>query len=262
MENCLVTNLKGTVDNNSLKRFNRVRVTLYFPNDKFTYLTRKGRNSGGIAGEKISGNLFEDTERTTPITKELPITTGDYGGHTLYNGDRFGNPNHDISVIDLVQDNIWIFGTTVADILNPVANIGYVWYSVDWEALCYSSAIIVNVSTISFEGQNNDVNIEDFFVKQFRRLKYSGITVFEDATAQAFFPCVINGRSSIVEVQKRLLFNKQPFFNKQLFMSTDIYNDRFTLYDTASNFNSSTGYNISNPVASYNNSTDEWTYNS
>jgi hypothetical protein len=263
MENCLVTKLKGTVDNNSLKRFNRVRVTLAYPGQTFPYFPMKGSNNGGIAGEKISGNLFADSERTIPITKELPIPKINYYISYIYNGDQQYNPNHNVSVIDLVQDNIWVFCSrlTADDILGIGGRI-FVWYSVDWKALCNSSAAIVDVTTMYLEESQDDINIEDFFIKQFRRIKDLGATSYEDATAKAWFPCVINSQDSVIGSQKRILFNKQPFFNKRLFMSTDINNDRFTLYDTGSDFSSSTGYNISNPVASYNNSTDEWTYNS
>lgn len=262
MEKCLVTKLKGTVDNNSLKRFNRVRVTLSYPGQVFYYCLLKGSNDGGIAGEKISGILFANSVRTIPITKELPAI-GNYTLNSIYNGDQPDNPNHITSIIDLVQDNIWAFcsNTQESDILGANTK-SYVWYSVDWESLCYSSAAIISVSTMYLGESQNDVNIEDFFVKRFRRIKSNGDTTYEDATAKAFFPCVINSQSDVIASQKRILFNKQQFLNKRLFMSTDINNDRFTLYDTGSNYVDGVGYNISNPVASYNNSTDEWTYNS
>ena len=92
----------------------------------------------------------------------------------------------------------------------------------------------------------------------YRYLKDTNITIFDNVTEDQYFPRITQYQPTALDTQSKLTFHGQQFYNKTLFLNTDYANDICNVYDTSTAITAA--YDISNMIATFNNTTGEWTY--
>lgn len=245
---CLVTKLKGVVNNNNLPYFGYYTVTYLETGKDIRFTPSKDSTSGSI--KVVDGDVYADNEFTVPVT-DIPTT--------MWIPAQYYKKDGEIVKIVFRHTDMGVFGDQ-----NSIFRGSFVSNSavpkVYKSELIQSNLFAFNLYMTVFADE--DKSIEPLLIGIFHALIRRGTMNYErsNIATKQFWPTISNRRTSALSWAP-MTFNGNPFCNMFLCMATDIANNTFYLYNNGSvKSNTNIVLDENSLVASYNDTTGEWTY--
>lgn len=251
---CLVTTLKGKVNNPNLPFFKFGTVKFYSNSTTLNFMTHVDVQNNMM--KVISGTVYSDIDKTNPITDKACKAWNN--NQIFFN--RVGATDLKIA---LNTRYIWCLGHAHS-IYNNSANPPF---KINPKEFFGEGIVLYNLKACGIIG--DDKSVEQFFIDIYKYILKNNITTYERSNINKprAWPTVSNNvaksGSSTFDFKT---FNGQEFYEKYLCMATDIANNTFYLYD---NITMAEGVGVkgvvgilndNDIVASYNYTTGEWTY--
>lgn len=236
MDNCLVTKLKGTVDNDTLRRFNIITLRANTKTSEtlqsFRFRARVNSNKT-VTVTPIQGHIYRDSGFTNRITEPFTYNSSE-------DIDLYFNPQLQEIVefsLNNVYDGFFTFGTGFPiTVISSADNMAYRATGAD-AILFYNKSIRgIFLNSLGYSG-----NVEDIIEK------VSPLWAATSYTYAPFYKSYFGGKSK---------FNNNLLYNTTLYCQKDNDTNIVSVY----NNKAENAFAEADLIATYNINTKTWTY--